>query len=124
MTDFLERWANDRPENARLVAQERLIAETAEAVWAALEHAGVTKTELADRMGTTRGYISQVLGGSRNMTLRTLADICHALDLKPTLTIHKPHKKTTWETIPSDAVCNDRGAGKIIYLTDYLEKVA
>lgn len=54
-----------------------------EAIWQAMEEAGVNKADLASRMGATKGYISQVLGGSRNMTLRTLADICFALDRKP-----------------------------------------
>jgi transcriptional regulator with XRE-family HTH domain len=80
MTDFLDRWAAESPENARLVAQERLITQVTEALWQEMEEPGVNKADLAARMGTTRGYISQILNGSRNMTLRTLADICFALN--------------------------------------------
>lgn len=80
MTDFLERWANESDENAKLVAQELLIAEVTEAIWEAMEKEGTSKTELANRMGSTKGFVSQVLSGSRNMTLRTLSDICFALD--------------------------------------------
>lgn len=87
MTDFLEHWTGQHDENARLAAQELLITEVAEAIWAALEDAGVTKTELATRMGATKSYVSQVLSGSRNMTLRTLSDICFALGKKPTVTV-------------------------------------
>lgn len=40
----------------------------------------VTRSELADRVGVTKGYISQLLTGQRNMTLRTLARLADALD--------------------------------------------
>lgn len=84
MTDFLEHWTGESDANGKLAEEERLIAEVTEAIWAAMEDAGCSKTELAQRLGASKGYVSQVLNGSRNMTLRTLADICHALKLKPT----------------------------------------
>ncbi len=87
MTDFLERWANKDPENAKLVAEEWFITEVTEVVWASMEQAGVSKSELARRLGTSKGHITQLLGGSRNMTLRTLADICHVLEMRPSLRI-------------------------------------
>jgi len=83
MTDFLDRWVQSSDANAKLVAQETLIAEAAEALWGALERAGINKSELAERLGTTKGYVSQILSGSRNMTLRTLSDICFVLGAKP-----------------------------------------
>jgi transcriptional regulator with XRE-family HTH domain len=86
LSDFLEHWASDSPENAKLAAQELLIAEVTESIWQAMEQAGVNQTELAKRMGATKGHVSQVLNGSRNMTLRTLADICSALGRHPRLT--------------------------------------
>lgn len=83
MTDFLDRWAQSSDANAKLVAQETLITEATEALWNALERAGINKSELAERLGTTKGHVSQVLGGSRNMTLRTLSDICFVLGAMP-----------------------------------------
>ena len=41
MTDFLDRWAAESPENARLVAQERLITQVTEALWQEIKEAGV-----------------------------------------------------------------------------------
>ncbi len=108
MTDFLERWANETPENAKLVAQELLIAETTEVLWEAMKQAGVTKSDLAKRMGTTKGHISQVLGGSRNMTLRTFSDICHALDLRPTITIHARRNEPGWQTFQTETATHGR----------------
>ena len=43
----------------------------------------MTRAELARRMGRTPGFVSQVLGGGRNLTLRTIADIAAALSLRP-----------------------------------------
>lgn len=85
MTDFLEQWANQSEENAKLVAQELLITEITEEIWKAMEEAGINKTELANRIEATKGYVSQVLSGSRNMTLRTLSDIYFALGKKATI---------------------------------------
>lgn len=87
MTDFLKHWTNQNEENAKLMAQELLITEVTEEIWKAMEETGVNKTELANRIGVTKGYISQVLGGSRNMTLRTLSDICFALGKQVTITM-------------------------------------
>lgn len=83
MSDFLDHWASESDANAKLVAEERLIAEVTEAIWEAMEDACCSKTELAQRMGASQSDISQILNGSRNMTLRGLADICHALALEP-----------------------------------------
>ncbi|MFA5515936.1 MAG: helix-turn-helix transcriptional regulator [Desulfuromonadales bacterium] len=83
MSDFFDQWAEQSPENAKLLAQELLITEVTELIWKAMEESGITKSELAGRMQATKGYVSQLLNGSRNMTLRTLADICFALGSRP-----------------------------------------
>lgn len=67
----------------RLVRQEELILEVTERLTEALQETGVTRAELARRLGRTPGFVSQVLGGGRNLTLRTIADIAVALDLRP-----------------------------------------
>ena len=100
MTDFLDRWAGESEANAKLVAEELLIAEVTEAIWEAMEEAGCSKTELAQRMGATKGYVSQVLNGSRNMTLRTLADICHALGVKPAFHLQTGSYSENYRTEP------------------------
>lgn len=69
----------------RLVRQEELILQVTETLTQALDEAGVTKAELARRLGKSPGFVSQVLGGGRNLTLRTLSDIAAALGLRPAL---------------------------------------
>jgi transcriptional regulator with XRE-family HTH domain len=105
MTDFLDRWAAKSEESVRLALQERLIAEVTEEIWKAMEEAGINKTQLAERMGSTRGYISQVLNGSRNMTLRTLSDICFALGRMPVIGLGEAEAQSTASGIkPGEAV--------------------
>lgn len=69
----------------RLVRQEELILQVTEVLTQALDDAGVKKAELARRLGKSPGFVSQVFGGGRNMTLRTVADIAGALSLRPRL---------------------------------------
>jgi transcriptional regulator with XRE-family HTH domain len=63
-----------------LVEQETLIADAGEIVCELLEAEGIERKELAHRLGKTKGFVTQVLSGERNMTLRTLADLAFALD--------------------------------------------
>ena len=71
----------------RLVRQEELILDVTERLTEALQEMGVTQAELARRLGRTPGFVSQVLGGGRNLTLRTIADITVALDLRPSFAL-------------------------------------
>lgn len=45
----------------------------------ALAREGVTKAQLAQRLGKGKSFVTQILGGDRNMTLRTVADVADAL---------------------------------------------
>ena len=67
------------------LAQEEFILSATELIFELMEKAGVTKAELARRIGRTRGYLTQLLDGNRNMTLRTLAELTKALGFKPRL---------------------------------------
>lgn len=71
----------------RLVRQEELILDVTETLTQALETVGVTRAELARRLGRSPGFVSQVFGGGRNLTLRTIADIASALSVRPALTL-------------------------------------
>src|SRR5580658_7060425 len=43
---------------------------------------GLTRADLAARMGVSPGRVSQILGGGENLTLRTLAAMSTALDAR------------------------------------------
>ena len=69
----------------RLVRQEEFILDVTETLTQSLLDSGVTKAELAKRLKRSPGFVSQVFGGGRNLTLRTISDIAAALSLRPTL---------------------------------------
>lgn len=65
--------------NRRLLRQERLIGDVTEALSELLEREGVTKAELARRLGKTKAAVGEALSGEANLTLRTIADLADAL---------------------------------------------
>src|SRR6202034_4330642 len=54
---------------------------TNEITWYMRER-GITRADLAGRMGVSPGRVSQILGGGENLTLRTLAALSTALDAR------------------------------------------
>ncbi len=74
----------------RLVRQEELILDVTERLTEALLEQGVTRADLARRLARSPGFVSQVLRGGRNLTLRTVADIAGALSLRPSLSLSRP----------------------------------
>jgi transcriptional regulator with XRE-family HTH domain len=73
-------WFRSTPTSERLLSEERLILEASEIVCEALEKRGRLRSELAQDLGISASEISQRLGGRRNLSLRTLADMLHVLD--------------------------------------------
>lgn len=69
----------------RLVRQEELILDVTEALTQALKQVEMNQSELADKLGRTRGFVSQLFAGGRNLTLRTISDIALALGFRPRL---------------------------------------
>jgi transcriptional regulator with XRE-family HTH domain len=47
-----------------------------------MRESGLTRADLATRMGVSPGRVSQILGGGENLTLRTLAALSTALDAR------------------------------------------
>ena len=58
----------------------RLVTQLTNEITVHLREHGLTRAELASRMGVSAGRISQVLSGGENLTLRTLAALSTALD--------------------------------------------
>jgi len=69
----------------RLLREEQLIVEVAEKLVEMLVRENVSRTELGRRLGKSKGFISQILAGDKNLTLRTIADVCDALGYRPHL---------------------------------------
>ena len=82
------------PEFRKLLAQEELILEVTETICELLENEKVSRKELAERLGKSKGFVSQLLNGGRNLTLRTVADNFHVLGYKVTLTPQKLRQRS------------------------------
>jgi len=70
--------AEQRPE----YWEEGALLDFTEALYAAMEDQGVTRTELARRLGTSQAYITRVLSGNANFTLRTMSKLAFALGMQ------------------------------------------
>ena len=79
----------ESPEARRRYEEERLILWTTEAIWTAMDEQGLTRAELADRLGTSRANVTQLLSGTRNMTLKSLAGLAHACGLRADVHLKK-----------------------------------
>lgn len=72
-------WFKRAPEDEARFAEERVVLAATEMVHEALDDAGITKRELAARLGVRPSEVSQRLNGGRNLTLRSLARMMFAL---------------------------------------------
>ncbi len=50
-----------------------------------LEQKGINQSELANKLGVTKGYISQIMNGNFNYTLKKLIELSVKLDKAPVL---------------------------------------
>ena len=82
--DLIERFRRDaeRARNTPEYELEWLLLDIHEALWAAMQARGVSRSELAERLGTSRAYITKLLEGQENMTLKTLVRVANALEMK------------------------------------------
>ena len=79
LTDY-ERYSESSPARARQLRQEKLILKVTHALWETLATLGMKRSDLAAKMQRSAGFVSHVLAGDRNLTLRTLADIAGAME--------------------------------------------
>lgn len=61
---------------------ERLLIGINEEIVAQMEAKGITRTELARRLGVDKSYVTRMLNGMPNMTLKTLVSVASALDCR------------------------------------------
>lgn len=73
-----KKWINDvlsTPEGARLYERERVLVDATEAVSELMQRTGVSRKDLAEKLGVTPANVTQILSGTRNLTLGTLSDV-------------------------------------------------
>lgn len=73
-----DEFVDDRERN-RIYQQESLAFEATELISDLMEKQNISKSELALRIGKSKAFVTQLLSGSRNMTMHTFADLAFAL---------------------------------------------
>ncbi|MBZ2187029.1 MAG: helix-turn-helix domain-containing protein [Bryobacter sp.] len=81
------------PEFRRLLAIEALVAEASELIARLMAEQNVSKADLARRLNRSRSWVTQLLSGKANLTIRTLAEVVHALDSEVKLQAQPPRLK-------------------------------
>jgi transcriptional regulator with XRE-family HTH domain len=59
-----------------------VLLEVTEGIVKCMIEQGVRRTDLAERLGTSRAYVTKLLNGQENMTLKTLVRVANALEMK------------------------------------------
>ena len=59
-----------------------VLLEVTEEIARGLMARNMKRSELADRLGTSRAYVTKLLDGQENMTLKTLVRVANALEMK------------------------------------------
>jgi transcriptional regulator with XRE-family HTH domain len=83
---------------------EWLLLDLNEAITNGMDRARLSRAQLAERLGTSRAYVTKLLDGQENMTLKTLVRVANALEMKvdtrfiPREQAARPAKKTRVKT--------------------------
>jgi transcriptional regulator with XRE-family HTH domain len=72
----------DEHQNTPEYELEWLLLDLNEAIAGGMERASLSRSELAERLGTSRAYVTKLLDGQENMTLKTLVRVANALEMK------------------------------------------
>jgi len=72
-----------QPQLSRIYFQEKFIMSITDAICQALSDKGISRLELAERLGKDSKYIDQFLDGATEMPIREVADFFFAIDTEP-----------------------------------------
>lgn len=72
------------------------ITQFIEDVWRLMEEQKVSRAELARRLGTSRAYVTKLLGGNANFTLQTMAKVAMALGAQVNVHVAGRDVLTRW----------------------------
>lgn len=70
----------DRAESSPDYWREAVVIQFTEGLCRRMEEKKISKAELARRMGTSRAYVTRLLGGEPNFTLGTMVKLALAVD--------------------------------------------
>ncbi|MDE3094454.1 MAG: helix-turn-helix transcriptional regulator [Chloroflexota bacterium] len=76
-----DRAIRDGRSRTREFELEWLLLDLEEQICAAMQATSIARSELAERLGTSRAFVTKLLSGHANLTLRTLVRVANALDV-------------------------------------------
>lgn len=85
---LVEQYVSDHS-HMRLFQQELAIYEVTELIESAMADMGVSRSDLAAKLGQSKSWITQLLDGEKNKTIRTVADVFAVLGLE-FCSFHRP----------------------------------
>jgi transcriptional regulator with XRE-family HTH domain len=104
------------PEFRRLLSVEALVAEASEVIASLMAQQNLSKADLARRLNKSRAWVTQLLSGKANMTVRTLAEVVYALGAEVKLQAQTPSWKMSGRSLDAgrmrEAVQSSRGRGR------------
>jgi transcriptional regulator with XRE-family HTH domain len=75
-------YRSDKSEPDLELEQERFILDLTEMITELMLQTDTSRSELASLLKTSRGNVTQILSGARNLTVRTLCDVVGALGFR------------------------------------------
>jgi len=73
---------------------ERLLIRVNEQICEAMEKQGLSKADLARKLGVSRAFVTKLLNGKPNITMRTLVEVAMALGLTVNVTLCEPQPRS------------------------------
>lgn len=114
------------PHNLRFFQQEKAIYKVTALLQAVMEQQNVSRAELAQRLGKTRGWVTQLLDGDANKTIRTIADafavLGHEFVPNSRPLVSSPQASLTHEVEDEVATTGGLGAARVNILPFILNK--
>jgi transcriptional regulator with XRE-family HTH domain len=92
------------------------VAEASEVIASLMAQQNLSKADLARRLNKSRAWVTQLLGGKANMTVRTLADVVYMLGAEVKLQAQTPSWKVSGRSRAvgrmQEPVQSSRGRGR------------
>lgn len=79
--------------------REKARIDFAAALWELMEHNGVTRAKLAEKLGKSPPWVTKVLSGDSNFTINTMVELADAVGGNLCLHIAHANTDTRWMTV-------------------------
>ena len=78
---------------------ESIVVDLTEEICEIMVAQGVTRAELARRLNKSRAYVTKILRGDQNLTLRTVVDVLWELGYKAEIRVMPASRKDSWDEV-------------------------